>query len=448
MSDLNRLKTEDQSSYVNAINEIVGKRIIANAIGEPLNSLDKWSDMESDINSLLSTFKTNMMNNGITVESGDRFKSLIDKIATMVEEGSGKGIQFAEGTTDMVFTETNNSYNPYTDTATIDIPINLDFEPNIIIITGFRFSQTRNHDGICLINGLDTVIRLDGNSIYGTLKIKEFNKDKITIQISTNNYNYKVSLYSDAATYYAIGVGEEDTTLRDSLASILQEEGVSVTEEDDMASLITKVDEEFDRQVVPAGNATIDNVIAGKTFMNSSGELLTGNIVNQPAITNAISVGKWETDIYFRIPQGVYLTNSYDGYPEILCNATDIDSNIKPENIISGKSICGINGTANINSLGGFHRAYGDGLYNVNTYLNTLSINTNLNVTYIKNGFIIFDYLYVNSNLVRNVSLSVNLDTTINNITIRPSCNNGIISFTVSNTNVFANGVYSWCIYY
>ena len=47
---------------------------------------------------------------------------------------------------------------------------------------------------------------------------------------------------------YAIGVGEEDTTLRDSLASILEEEGVSVTEEDDMASLITKVDSEFDRK--------------------------------------------------------------------------------------------------------------------------------------------------------------------------------------------------------
>ena len=49
----------------------------------------------------------------------------------------------------------------------------------------------------------------------------------------------------DKLTYYAIGVGEEDTALRDSLASILQEEGVNVTEEDDMASLISKVDEEF-----------------------------------------------------------------------------------------------------------------------------------------------------------------------------------------------------------
>ena len=277
MSDLNRLKTEDQSSYVNAINEIVGKRIIANAIGEPLNSLDKWSDIGSDINSLLSTFKTNMMNSGVTVESGDKFKQLIDKIKGLTEGEGNKGIQFAEGTTGMVFTETNNSYYPYTDTATIDIPINLDFEPNIIIITGFRFSQTRNHDGICLINGLDTIIRLDGNSIYGTLKIKEFNKDKITIQISTNNYNYKVSLYSDAATYYAIGVGEEDTALRDTLASILENKGVDVTEEDDIANLITKVD----------GLRTTD-LISGDSFIYFQAEAnytTPGQIVN---LTNTL----------------------------------------------------------------------------------------------------------------------------------------------------------------
>ena len=44
-------------------------------------------------------------------------------------------------------------------------------------------------------------------------------------------------------TWYAIGAGdgEEDTTLRDSLASILQDKGVNVTENDDIDSLISKV---------------------------------------------------------------------------------------------------------------------------------------------------------------------------------------------------------------
>ena len=380
VGELNGLMTEEKGDLVGAINELFqnannGKELIANAIGEPLNSEDTFSAMSNDINGLLSTFKTNMMNNGITVESGDKFKSLIDKIATMVEEGNGKGIQFAEGTTDMVFTETNNSYNPYTDTATIDIPINLDFEPNIIIITGFRFSQTRNHDGICLINGLDTVIRLDGNSIYGTLKIKEFNKDKITIQISTNNYNYKVSLYSDAATYYAIGVGEEDTTLLDSLKSILAEEGVTTTEEDDMASLISKVDEEFNDKnnemsslntnitlltnqvnnltnelagkVTPAGNAVAANVLTGKTFINSTGQLVTGTMANMSTHTQVADYVAWNTQsIYLGIPAGAYVNASSTGYPEVYIEKTRLDSNLVPGNIVSGKSICGVNGTA------------------------------------------------------------------------------------------------------
>jgi hypothetical protein len=43
-----------------------------------------------------------------------------------------------------------------------------------------------------------------------------------------------------------------------------------------MASLITKVDEEFDKQVVPDGTAVASNVDSGKTFINSTGQLVTG----------------------------------------------------------------------------------------------------------------------------------------------------------------------------
>ena len=92
----------ESKDLVGAINELFqsannGKQLIANAIGEPLDSNDTFSAMSNDINGLLSQFKTNMMNNGITVESGDKFKSLIDKISTMIEEGNSKGIQFASG---------------------------------------------------------------------------------------------------------------------------------------------------------------------------------------------------------------------------------------------------------------------------------------------------------------------------------------------------------------
>ena len=103
VGELNSLNTSTKNDIVSAVNEVVelsndAKASIADAIGEPLNPNDTFSNMSNDINSLLNQFKTNMMNNGITVESSDKFKQLIDKIATMVEEGSGKGIQYAEGT--------------------------------------------------------------------------------------------------------------------------------------------------------------------------------------------------------------------------------------------------------------------------------------------------------------------------------------------------------------
>jgi hypothetical protein len=78
---------------INKEDSNAGKQLIANAIGEPLNAEDTFSAMSSDINGLLSTFKTNMMNNGVTVESGDKFKQLIDKIP-----GSG-GLDIISATT-------------------------------------------------------------------------------------------------------------------------------------------------------------------------------------------------------------------------------------------------------------------------------------------------------------------------------------------------------------
>ena len=95
-------------------------------------------------------------------------------------------------------------------------------------------SQYSYDENTCLVVGDD------GGS--GLMFITDITKESFTI-----NYGGTVQLGVNfgADEWWAIGVGEEDTTLRDSLASILEEEGVSVTEEDDMASLITKVDEEF-----------------------------------------------------------------------------------------------------------------------------------------------------------------------------------------------------------
>jgi hypothetical protein len=267
VGELNGLMTEEKGDLVGAINELFqnannGKELIASAIGEPLDSNDTFSAMSNNINSLLSTFKTNMMNNGVTVNSGDRFKQLIDKIATMVEEGSGKGVQFAEGTFNITIV---NNYN-----YDIVIDINLDFNPTLLFLTcgpNVICSNIHNSQNNMPYFGGDT------SAVY----IYSFDSSSIILRGMTYRDAYNVSR---TGTWYAIGVGEEDTTLRDSLASIIQEEGVSVTEEDDMSSLITKVDIEFNdkNNEINGLNSTITNK---NNEINDMKQDLTNALVNK-----------------------------------------------------------------------------------------------------------------------------------------------------------------------
>ena len=291
IGDISQLSTENKTNIVTAINELFqsannGKELIANAIGEPLSKEDTFSAMSTDINGLLSTFKINMMNNGVTVNSGDKFKALIDKIATLADN-EGNKVQFVTG----FINTTNYLVNEYTtwrwikNSFTFDS--SLDFTPTRIILSFpmLGLSQSVNDEYYLDNYTVDSQMCYDENNYFHAY---ESNCNSSIELYITNISNTGFDLYANKYTEYyplvcpeginwlAIGVGEEDTTLRDSLASILEEEGVDVTEEDDMASLIGKVDEEFDRQVVPQGTATINDVVSGKTFINSTGQLLTG----------------------------------------------------------------------------------------------------------------------------------------------------------------------------
>ena len=316
VGDVSMLNTENKT-IVGALAEIVGKKEIANAIGEPLAETDKFTEMSSEINGLLSTFKTNMMNAGVVVESGDKFKQLIDKIKGLTEGEGNKGMRFVSGsTTDGVLkththTYTNSKGEEVTSSNKMfDIEIELDFDPSIILVFS-KFTLTTiglptDMQSITVYDNLEKnkinfgEYSSDNSSDYANSYILPplVEEDKHYLPIAYPGLTTIQNVTVNQCTWYAIGVGEEDTTLRDSLASILAEEGVNVTEEDDMVSLITKVDEEFDRQVLPAGDATVEDVIAGKTFMNNMGELLTGalvsglNKIKQGSLKTSTSAGK------------------------------------------------------------------------------------------------------------------------------------------------------------
>ena len=230
----NSLSTSNKT-IVGAINELFqnannGKELIASAIGEPLSSGDTFNAMSNDINSLLSTFKTNMMKNGVTVESGDKFKALIDKIATL-SEGEGKGIQYATGTGTMTI---SSSTQPFSSSGRID---NLPFTPTYVICY---------LPGDIYVNGETSYL---SHAIVSNITTTQISAYTCNMNVTINGNSFTVSATSRSVlvkatsfTYYAIGVGEEDTTLRDSLAGILGDKGVDVSPEDDMADLITKVD--------------------------------------------------------------------------------------------------------------------------------------------------------------------------------------------------------------
>jgi hypothetical protein len=449
----------NNKTVIGAINELFqsannGKELIANAIGEPVSADDTFSAMSNDINGLLSTFKTNMMNSGVTVESGDKFKQLIDKLKNISESGN-KGIQFTEGSSTL---SVSNSYS--TENTKV---INLDFKPSYVFVWTGVFSV--NYTGSVSYNGYSSDIKMAYNNIDNNNSANKFvntvltknNQNQSTnmgfsvyITINNNSFINNYTIYCadnpDIATstsipikYYAIGVGEEDTTLRDSLASILQEEGVSVTEEDDMASLIAKVDSEFDdknteiaSKVTPAGNAVASNVLSGKTFINSTGQVVTGTMANMSTHTQVADYVAWNTQsIYLGIPAGAYVSTSSTGYPEVYIEKTRLDSNLVPGNIVSGKSICGVNGSATVDSMGGKRIATGTINCSIEvSYSSTKSFTFNYNTTIPFTPSRLILYIPVDNNFAYTRRI---VDSVFNN-----SMNNGD---SVSNVIIWINSV-------
>ena len=307
VSDEN-LMTESKT-VVNAINEIYGKQLIANAIGEPLNDTDTFTKMNDDINGLLSTFKTNMMNNGVTVETGDKFKSLIDKIATMVEEGSGKGIQYITNTVDWSVTR-NDIYAEGIDVIVDD----LTFKPSFVLVEltdegGKKLIYSEYH-----YNTDTDVMLYAGTNDYGSYKqIYGF------IEITDNGFNIHHTAssnpisYTFSITYHIIGVGEKDTTLSGGL-DIISATQLPATGKENQICVIT--DNPVDNYVI---TSNLDDIVNNTDTisicqLNDKYDILSFG--NKLSIAN----GNVTTNYYFykacqgttRVPTYVYQNNTWN----------------------------------------------------------------------------------------------------------------------------------------
>jgi hypothetical protein len=97
--------------------------------------------------------------------------------------------------------------------------------------------------------------------------------------------------------------------------------------------------------VVPQGNASANQVLQGSTFMNSSGQTITGTMTEYGYYTDYSGYLATNNEtIYLGIKPGAYLIPTSAGYPEITIPKSKVN-NLRPENIVSGKEILGVWGT-------------------------------------------------------------------------------------------------------
>lgn len=85
MSMMDNLNTEAKNLLVDAINEVIGKHMIANTIGSPINKTDLWADMEIKIKDIIKDLKDNLSNKGVDV-NGKVLSELVDLIPDIPED--------------------------------------------------------------------------------------------------------------------------------------------------------------------------------------------------------------------------------------------------------------------------------------------------------------------------------------------------------------------------
>lgn len=281
------LQTSDKT-IVGAINELYqnindGKALIANAIGEPLTDEDSFTTMSNGIKLLTSLLKTNLANAGVDVNDEEKLKSLISKVKGIIKEDTSKKIKFAEGT---------GSWN-VSSSVTISSP-DLNFIPDIIICHFESLTQTRYYYGNYtaenttsyrtyitntspLINTYNSASKLYISDIeLCSFKLK---MDSVNENNSYGNYWY---ISGKCIGWYAIGLGEKDTTIESSIISILKTKGYDESKDNIIDFIENKL---YTKTIKPGTNVTLATGVGLESRRSENNQLFTKSLV-VPSLSN------------------------------------------------------------------------------------------------------------------------------------------------------------------
>lgn len=144
----------------------------------------------------------------------------------------------------------------------------------------------------------------------------------------------------------AISSGKDDGIERkNDVVASLNSIGVTASTNDSWETLLSKIE----LIITADGDAEVSHVLAGRTFTNKyGGGKLTGTIPNLTGVRTATGAGRWPDGAISVYPERGYQAGGVGGGEiKVLTSQLQFaDGNLVPGNILSGKNIFGVVGTA------------------------------------------------------------------------------------------------------
>lgn len=165
------------------------------------------------------------------------------------------------------------------------------------------------------------------NSDASMLDIKNTLQQINEYQASTNNRLYTVLQNQNIESTADMTLNELISATDEGFSNIISTKNTKI---DELETQVTDLNSQLEGKVTPAGDAVASNVLSGKTFINNTGQTITGTMTNRGG-AQTVTPGTSNKALY----SGYYSGNI----------TVQGDSDLIASNIKSGVNIFGVTGT-------------------------------------------------------------------------------------------------------